>query len=122
MKKNLIITIILWSSSVDFHLFFIKIILFILITIIFDLKRSLILVHRFSCFSNMYLLSLEGTSVKYLFPLLSSLYPFILLIIRYKRFRLLIFIYLRFLTVPFLSFVLILFRSRFFILIMLSKK
>ena len=122
MKKNLITTIILQSSSFDFHLFFIKIILFILITIIFNLKRSLILVHRFSCFSNMYLLPLEGTSVKYLFPLLSSLYAFILLIIRYKRFRLLIFIYLRFVTVPFLSFVLILFRSRFFILIMLSKK
>ena len=122
MKKNLITAIILRSYSVDFHLFFIKIVLFILITIIFDLKRSLILVHRFSCFYNMYLLSLEGTSVKYLFPLLSSLYPLILLIIRYKRFRLFIFIYLRFLTVPFLSFVLILFRSRFFILIMLSKK
>ena len=49
---------------------------------------SVVLVHKSSYLFSMTLLSLVETSVKDLFSLLSSIYPF-LLIIMYKRFTLL---------------------------------
>ena len=55
-----------------------------------DLIRSQIL-HHSSYFFRNYLLSSVGTSIKYLFQLLSSKYPFILLIIRQNGFVLLVF-------------------------------
>ena len=63
------------------------------------LMWSLFLVHSFSYFFSVSLLLLVETSVKYLFPLISSMYPFILLIIRYKGFALHIFtVFLRICT------------------------
>ena len=70
------------------------------------------------------LLSLVGTSVKYLFPLVSSKYPFIFLRIRYKEFSLLVFMYSQSLIVTYtvhkdiilhdFLYILILFESNFF--------
>ena len=78
------------------------------------------------------LLSLVGTSVKYLFPLVSSKYPFIFLRIRSKEFSLLVFMYSQSLIVTYtvhkdiilhdFLYILILFESNFFILIIPSKK
>ena len=55
------------------------------------LIRSLILSHNSSYVLGVSLLPSEGTSVKYLFTLLSSIYLFILSILRYKGFTLLAF-------------------------------
>ena len=54
----------------------------------FNLIRSLIFLHSSLYFYSLYLLTPEGTSVKYLFLFISSMYTFILLIIRYKGFTL----------------------------------
>ena len=58
-----------------------------------DIETSLTLLHSSSCFFSVSLPSLVGTSIKYLFPLLS------LRIIGYKGFTILIFEQLKFLTV-----------------------
>ena len=74
------------------------------------------------------LLSLEGTSIKYLFLLISSKYPYTLLKIKYKGFTLLVFTYLEsfFVTYPIslydFSSILTLFGSKLFILIISSKQ
>ena len=52
--------------------------------------RSLILFHSSLSFFSVSLLSSVGTNVRYLFPLLSSIYPFILFRIKWKLFTLLI--------------------------------
>ena len=59
--------------------------------LVIDLIVFLILFYSSSYFFTISLLSLVGTSAKYLFPLISSKYPFILLLISHKGFTLLIF-------------------------------
>ena len=64
--------------------------------------KSLILLQRYSYFYFLFfLLSLVGTSIKYLFPLISSKYPFTSLKIRYEGFTLLIFVYFEYLIVTY---------------------
>ena len=90
--------VMLWSSSVfckdesssELNLIFIYFSSWLPVLLVFDLIRPFILLYSSSYFLNMPLLSSVGTSVKDLFPLLSLMYPFILLPLRYNVFTQLI--------------------------------
>ena len=95
--------------------------------------KSLILLRSSLYFFVFSLLSLIGTSVKYLFSLISLKHPFILPMRRYKGFTLLIFTYFESLIVTYsmkqiriflhqFSSILILFGSKSFIVIIPTKK
>ena len=79
----------------DFHIFF------IIIIYVYDLIKSLILLHSSWYFLFSSLLSLVGTNVKYLVLLISWKNPFGLLKIRYKGLTLLVFTYFKSLIVTY---------------------
>ena len=101
-KKNLWIMFIVFkknSSNKEFLLFYLKVThhhLYLIFIYILS-ESSEFLLHNFLYFFS--LLLLGGTSVKYLFLLNSLKYPLTLLKIRYKKFRLLIFTYYKYLIV-----------------------